>query len=315
MKRIIVCILLVAALQFVDPAASISAQFAGSSYTARIYVVDWQGRPISNAEARVSEGDASFSGIDFLRSDLSGLISIRRERRVERPLVIEVSAEGYQPQRCMIDGRWMNAVTVVLGNAHSSPRREGTKVSATELGAANREAVARLNREGIAAFTGSRYQEAEAKFLEAIRLAPATLTSYNNLGVTLMRIGEFERASVWFEKAFLLSPHDPLAMGNLGLLRWIQGRHAESRQLLDRAVASGFENPRAHYALGILALENGNLLQAERELSLADSGHYPYGNLFRSIACMRLGRSREAGKRLASFRKKYRVPLMMASMR
>jgi Tfp pilus assembly protein PilF len=247
-------------------------------------------------------------------SDASGLIRIQIDAQLWVPTVIEVTAHGYQSQSCILDRARMRETTVVLRARDSGTAREGKTVSAAELPESRQKDADRFNRQGIEALRGGDYAGAESLFLRAISLAPSTPAFYNNIGVTLVRKGEVDRSSDWFEKARQLQPYDPFALGNLGLLRWVQNRHAESMLLLDRAVVSGFQNPSAHYILGILALENGDWRRAERELSITPSDRFPYKHLFRSVALARLGRSREAAKDVSQFRMRNPVPYSVVQM-
>ena len=296
-------------------AIPVQAQSAGNRGHIRIYVIDREGQPIPNAEAILTGGEAISVGMGRASSDASGLICFQLDAMPRLPAFIEVTARGYQPQNCSLDNARMSEITVVLRALDSGTPRAGTTVSAAELPEARQKEADRYNRQGIEALRGGDYSGAERLFRQAVSLAPSIPAFYNNIGVTLVRKGEVDRSADWFEKARQLRPYDPFALGNLGLLRWAQKRHAESMQLLDRAVASGFQNPNAHYILGILALENGDWRRADKELSIVPGDRFPYKHLYRSVALIRLGRPGAAAKSLAQFRKRTHAPYSLASMR
>jgi Tfp pilus assembly protein PilF len=288
------------------------AQSAGNGDLICVHVTDRAGQAIPNAEAIILEGGATLSGMDHNWSDAGGLIRLRLEGQRRPSPSIVVTARGYQPQQYSLINAGMNEFHVVLEAIDPGMPRVGHTVSAAELPEARQKKAGRFNRQGIEAFRGGDYMRAEQMFLQAVSLAPSSPAFYTNMGVTIVQRGEVERSFEWFEKAHQLQPYDPIGMGNLGILRWVQNRYAESLQLLDRAVASGFQNPSAHYILGFLALENGDWLRAEKELSLVPNKGFPYKDLFRSVAQVRLGRARAAAKSLSEFRKRNPVPYSVA---
>jgi FimV-like protein len=97
------------------------------------------------------------------------------------------------------------------------------------------------------------------------------------LGDLLLKSNRNE-SEVYLQKALALDPDLPMANASLGLLRMRQGRHAEARKLLERAVGDSMQNYLIHYyyaytlsQVGIhdmeevmgMAPENANIIRSE----------------------------------------------------
>ena len=211
---------------------------------------------------------------------------------------VEVRAAGHK-SRTFFLGR--DRIEEVFLEREGSSRGSQAVVSVSELERSVQKKSTHLQQMAVNALAKEDYESAEHLLLEALDLTPSSPGIYNNLGISYLRRHDLERAVPCFEKAAELAPYDPHIAGSLGMIRWMQGRHAESYQLLDRAVASGFSTPTAHYALGVLALEKGLAQQAVQQLSQSDGKRFRYRDLFLSIALRAVGKPKAAEKRFLDF--------------
>jgi len=83
---------------------------------------------------------------------------------------------------------------------------------------------------------GKRYREALAELAEAERLSPDDPTVARLQALAWLEMGEQDRAAAACERALRLSDDNPWTDAVLGHIRILQGRYAEARDLLQRAV-------------------------------------------------------------------------------
>lgn len=130
-----------------------------------------------------------------------------------------------------------------------------------------------------------RYTEAEALYVQAIRLNPANPDLFNDLGYCYILQGKFEKAERALLKAVGLSPANERYRNNLGLVYGYQGRYQEALEQFRR----GGSEPDAWYNLAYVqwvrqdedlarqSLENAlalnpNHLAAQQSLERISSG-------------------------------------------
>ncbi|HEV2392389.1 MAG TPA: tetratricopeptide repeat protein [Verrucomicrobiae bacterium] len=104
------------------------------------------------------------------------------------------------------------------------------------------------------------------------------------LGDELLRVGRFEEAEAYFQHAERLAPAGPLGVEGLGLLAAERGQHAEAMRYLEQAIRLGSQSYLAHFAYarekfrltakapdtyGRLEKERASEIEAELEKSLA----------------------------------------------
>ncbi len=89
-----------------------------------------------------------------------------------------------------------------------------------------------------------RYREALAPLVEAERLAPDDALVARFQAVAHAELGEHDRAAAACERALRLVPDAAWERGYLGQIRLAQGRYAEARDELKRAMAGDPANPR-----------------------------------------------------------------------
>ena len=280
-----------------------AAQGPFDARSLHLFVQDSDGRPIADA-------DALLGGMFVDRSDYNGVITIRSTPAMILPAILEVSAHGYQPHRMILEGQRQDGTVVRLERLSGGAPKSGGSVSASELQPQVRAESQRLHQAALGALQARDYGAAERLLLGALSLAPSSVAIHNNLGVVALRRGEIDRSGEWFEKAHRIDSRDPFAAGNLGIVRWAQRRHEESRTLLEQAVAAGFAADTGRYLLGLLALESGRWKEAEQRLATVPADRFRHRDLFRAAALARLGRAREAAKRLAEYREQNPVPML-----
>ncbi|WP_322089295.1 tetratricopeptide repeat protein [Burkholderia sp. BCC1999] len=104
---------------------------------------------------------------------------------------------------------------------------------------------------------------------QALALRPDYAPAYNNLGNALRDKGEADAAARAYEKAIALDPAYAEACFNLGNVCGAQRRHVDAIAHYHRAIALQPGLHAAHYALGMLLLERGELDAAIASLACA----------------------------------------------
>jgi arylsulfatase A-like enzyme/tetratricopeptide (TPR) repeat protein len=77
-------------------------------------------------------------------------------------------------------------------------------------------------------------------------------------GRTAMALGRWRNARMWLERAHLLRPADPVVELNLGIVAMNEGRLGEAEELLDRAVGGNPSSIDGWNALGTVRAQRGN---------------------------------------------------------
>ena len=108
-----------------------------------------------------------------------------------------------------------------------------------------RELLAYIQRDRYPIFSGS--LTSKVGYDSAMQAAPITeAEAQAYLGDLLLKSNRAD-CEVYLQKALALNPNLALANASLGLLRVRQGRHAEARKSLERAVAVSSQNYLIHY--------------------------------------------------------------------
>jgi tetratricopeptide (TPR) repeat protein len=81
---------------------------------------------------------------------------------------------------------------------------------------------------GLVHFDRGEFDEAAARFTEAIRVNPSYSQPYNNLAIILFQRGKIGEAAALFSRALELNPNLAGAYQNLGAIRFHQGRFDEA---------------------------------------------------------------------------------------
>ena len=127
------------------------------------------------------------------------------------------------------------------------------------------------NNLGLALMDERRFEEAVPPLLSAVRMRPFNELSYNNLGTVFLKLQRTEEAIASFRKALDLNPAYGKAHVNLGIVLLQQGKPEAAREAFE-AAREAFEavltirpdDPLAHYFIGTLLDEQGDMEGAER---------------------------------------------------
>ncbi len=106
---------------------------------------------------------------------------------------------------------------------------------------------------------------AEASHRKAVELAPNQDYLHNNLGYNLLMQKKNAEAAAEFREAVRLNPASQLARNNLGLA--LAGQDANAEAIANWQ--SGADPATAHNNLAVVLIENGNYLEARKELQVA----------------------------------------------
>jgi len=104
---------------------------------------------------------------------------------------------------------------------------------------------------------------------EAVKLNPAYVEAWNNLGMVAAEQGQEDEAIKDFRQSLLLKPAYVTALLNLGNLFRRTGAIGEAKELLERAEQAAPEDPEANYSLGMLYAKEDQLQRASDYLEKA----------------------------------------------
>jgi tetratricopeptide (TPR) repeat protein len=148
------------------------------------------------------------------------------------------------------------------------------------------------NRQGIALARQGRFDEAAARFRDAIRTQPKAPSAHNNLACVLTSQGRFAEAVASYRAAVALAPNDPVTLNNLGNALRQVGEHVEAVQYCRRAVQMRPDYCEAHSNLSLALEAQGEvheaLQHAQASLRLRPDFAVGYANL--GYLLNRLGR-------------------------
>lgn len=132
-----------------------------------------------------------------------------------------------------------------------------------------RDAQVRLKL-GVVSQRMQRFDEAEQHYKEALRLRDDLALAYNNLAwLELVRQRNLDRAVEWSRKAVALASQVPQFMDTLGWILRSKGDLAGAKAALESAAALSPPLAAAHYHLGIVHQEQGNVAAARTALNRA----------------------------------------------
>jgi tetratricopeptide (TPR) repeat protein len=112
------------------------------------------------------------------------------------------------------------------------------------------------------------YEEAIARFKEALRLAPATAAAYKNWGDALVLQKKAAEAAAEYRQAIRLNPDYVDAYNNLAAALVAQGRSEEAQAAFEKALVI---QPDAigHYNLALVLAKQGKTAEAVEHLRQA----------------------------------------------
>jgi Flp pilus assembly protein TadD len=118
---------------------------------------------------------------------------------------------------------------------------------------------------GVLADQAGDHEEAIAHYRTALDLKPGSPMLVNNIGYSRFLANDLEQAARDFYAATELDPNYQPAWSNLGMVYARRGWYADALVIL----AKVSDDSRAHNDVGAIALERGDLVEAERLLSEA----------------------------------------------
>lgn len=122
-------------------------------------------------------------------------------------------------------------------------------------------------RLGNKAFEQGRFDEARARYDEAVAAGYRLVDAHQGLAHVAQRLGRLDEAEAEYRLAVAASGgRAPAAQAGLGLLLLRRGRSADARPLFEQAIAADGNIWPAHYGLALLDLEAGDTAQAARRL-------------------------------------------------
>jgi tetratricopeptide (TPR) repeat protein/tRNA A-37 threonylcarbamoyl transferase component Bud32 len=127
-----------------------------------------------------------------------------------------------------------------------------------------------LVQEGWLLCQARKWDEAAAKFNQAVQVAPRNADAWNGLGWAEFDSGKTDEAEKSFQQAIALDTNQPGALNGLGQIYLSQQKYDEAEKFLLKAAPQA---PAAWYGLARLYLLKGNFVQAEKwAQNLLDSG-------------------------------------------
>lgn len=119
------------------------------------------------------------------------------------------------------------------------------------------------------AFAAKRFDEAEQKYLQVLKMDDQNIFTLGNLGLIQMEAGRLSDAEATLTKANSIDPTDSFVLSQLGILRFRQQKIDEAVDLLSRAIELDPRNAEAQNYLGIALSEKGLRGPAETALRKA----------------------------------------------
>lgn len=113
------------------------------------------------------------------------------------------------------------------------------------------------------AYAAQRFDEAEKKYLEVLRLAPNNVYAFANLGASQMELNKLPEADASLKRALTLDPNDGFSLALLGLLRFREQKNDAALDALSRAAQIDPENAQTQNYLGLVLGQQGQRDAAE----------------------------------------------------
>ena len=119
------------------------------------------------------------------------------------------------------------------------------------------------------AFAARRFEEAEEKYKQVLKMDEESPVSLANLAAIQLELQKREEAEANLKKALSAEPDDPYALSLLGMLRFQQGRYDDALDALSRSAQLDPKNAEAQNYLGITLSQKGQREAAETALRKA----------------------------------------------
>jgi len=214
--------------------------------------------------------------------------------------------DGTYTQVGLIAGQYSITVTKEgVGTSKGNVNVRGGRVPANfVLGMTAGEGLSKVFNEGVAASAAGNFDDAIAKFNEALKTNPQCSDCYYNIGVASAGKKDLDKAEEAYKKANEIKPSaeaynglvnvytaqrkfdlaqeagkkaaelsaaapggasNPEATYNQGVILWNAGKIAEAKGLFEQVIAAKPDHAEAHYQLGMALVNEGNLKGARAE--------------------------------------------------
>lgn len=206
---------------------------------------------------------------NFTPEDWDGFRSLVEKSNIQdKELILMVLSQQKDPELREKEIRNLSGVFNELADQILPQLRYSrVKASIDVIGKTNDELVSLFNANPssltpdemlyIATLTDDNNKKMEV-YNQACISFPKDYRSFNNLGLTQFRAGDYDGAKANFEQALRLNPQSREAEMNLGLVKMLEGKYADAYQAF--GASSGV--PEAGEALGVYYLSQGQLPQA-----------------------------------------------------
>lgn len=133
--------------------------------------------------------------------------------------------------------------------------------------------------------------EAREAYTRTMMLAPSAWQTWFLIGRDHRQLGNAEVARLAFRRGLGQAPEEPDLLAELGSLLWEMGRRDDAYSLIEQAARACPVDPAIRLQLGLADLERGDLLAAQRNLTLAK--HLDPGNRRIDLALEQLALARK----------------------
>jgi Tfp pilus assembly protein PilF len=146
----------------------------------------------------------------------------------------------------------------------------------------------------------SYWRDSESLFKHALSINPDNYVAYTLLAVFHEKRGQPEKTILYADRVLELAPQSYAAASaavSASNAAISLGKQVLARQYLEYGIAIKPKYPIAHYNMGTLELQHGNLEAAMREFKLAIALHPDYSEAYNNlgVALLQKGRKEEAG--------------------
>jgi protein O-mannosyl-transferase len=156
-----------------------------------------------------------------------------------------------------------------------------------------------LIQAGAAYRYASYWKDSETLFNHALSIAPDNYVAHTLLAAFYEKHGQPENTMLHANRVLQLAPHSNPAVSaaiSASNAAISIGKQELARQYLEYGIAARPRHPKAHYNMGTLELQQGNLEAAMRELKLAIAFNPRYSEAYNNLgaALLNAGRNKEA---------------------
>jgi tetratricopeptide (TPR) repeat protein len=243
---------------------------------------------------------------DVKGTPVEGAIVTIEQPSSGRKYETKTGKDGTYTQVGLIAGAYSITVTKEgVGSSKGNVNVRGGRVPANfVLGMTAGEGLNKTFNEGVAASAAGNFDEAIAKFNEALKTNPQCADCYYNIGVANIGKKDYDKAEEAYKKAVEVKPSadaynglasvyttqrkfdlaqeaskkaaeltattpggavSPDAAYNQGVVLWNAGKIAEAKAAFEQAIAAKPDHAEAHYQLGMALVNEGNLKGARGE--------------------------------------------------